>query len=231
MPTDQHLMRKNTQSHSAFFIPRVFGAFLLFSAGAWLAMFSMASTPSMGTLTDTSGPLTYMAGPFFQPNAFGNTIAGECDPDPSDPLVPCDIYRLHVSLPADYTQTNPNERLFVRIDWPVPAARFDLYLWDARNWAGVTSFPSGSPLASSTSNATTFSRWKSRRTRRPTASSSSKSARPCPQARVSPAQSRSARPRRVTERCNHRAMPAASPRASRITFRPMLTARLRPAWA
>ena len=149
-------MKKARVSETGFVCPRMFAAFLLFLAAVSMAALSFASTPSSGTLTDTSGPLTYTAGPFFQPNVFGNSIAGECDPDPSDPLVPCDIYRLHVSLPAGYVQANPNIHLFVRIEWPIPAARFDLYLWDARSWNGVTSFPSGSPLASSVQNATTF---------------------------------------------------------------------------
>src|SRR5216684_231612 len=149
-------MKRNSASENGLISPRVFAAFLLCLAGISLAMVSFASTPSSGTLTDTSGPITYTAGPFFQPNVFGNSIAGECDPDPSDPLVPCDIYRLHVSLPAGYVQANPNKHLFVRVDWPTPAAKFDLYLWDARSWNGVTSFPSGSPLAQSLQNATTF---------------------------------------------------------------------------
>src|SRR5438552_11275798 len=149
-------MKTSPGSESGTVRPRIFAAFLLGAAGAFLAMYSFAATPSSGTLTDTSGPLTYTAGPFFQPNAFGNTIAGECDSDPSDPLLPCDIYQLHVSLPAGYVQANPNQHLFVRIDWSTPAAKFDLYLWDARAWNGVTSFPAGSPLASSTSNATNF---------------------------------------------------------------------------
>jgi hypothetical protein len=52
-------MKKNHPvSESGFFNPRMFGAFLLCSAGAWLAMFSFASTPSSGTLTDTSGPVS-----------------------------------------------------------------------------------------------------------------------------------------------------------------------------
>src|SRR5438309_8171830 len=127
-------MKTSPGSESGLVSPRVFAAFLLGAAGAFLAMYSFAATPSSGTLTDTSGPLNYTAGPFFQPNAFGNTIAGECDPDPSDPLVPCDIYRLHVSLPAGYVQANPNTHLFVRIEWSVPAAVFDLYLWDAKGW-------------------------------------------------------------------------------------------------
>src|SRR2546423_2053376 len=149
-------MNTNRGSQSGAVSPRAFAAFLLCFAAVSMAMLSFASTPSSGTLTDTSGPLTYTAGPFFQPNAFGNTIAGECDPDPSDPLVPCDTYQLHVVLPAGYVQANPDQHLFVRIDWPTPAARFDLYLWDARSWSGVTSFPAGSPIASSTQTATNF---------------------------------------------------------------------------
>src|SRR6266404_3106617 len=149
-------MKKNSGFESGAVNPRAFTAFLLCAASGFLAMLSFASTPSSGTLTDTSGPLTYTAGPFFQPNVFGNTIAGECDPDPSDPLVPCDTYQLHVVFPAGYVQSNPNQHLFVRIDWSTPAAKFDLYLWDARAWNGVTSFPNGSPLASSTGNATNF---------------------------------------------------------------------------
>src|SRR5437764_961354 len=146
-------MKKKSASETGLVNPRVFAAFLLCLAGVSMAMLSFASTPSSGTLTDTSGPLTYTAGPFFQPNVFGNTIAGDCDPDPSDPLVPCDIFRLHVSLPDGYVQANPNKHLFVRIDWSVPAAVFDLYLWDANGW---TAFPSGAPLAQSVQTATTF---------------------------------------------------------------------------
>lgn len=149
-------MRTKTSSHSGIFTIRLVFAVAFGSLGISLGLLSFASTPSSGTLTDTSGPLTYTAGPFFQPNVFGNSIAGECDPDPADALVPCDVYRLHVSLPPSYVQANPNQHLFVRIEWPTPAARFDLYLWDARNWNGVTSFPNGSPLASSTSTATNF---------------------------------------------------------------------------
>lgn len=149
-------MKKKSASDTGLVYPRMLAALLLSLAGVSMALFSFASTPPSGTLTDTSGPLTYTAGPFTQPNPFGNTIAGECNPDPSDPTVPCDVYQLHVVLPADYVKNNPNQHLFVRIDWSTPAARFDLYLWDARSWAGTTSFPSGSPLASSTQTATNF---------------------------------------------------------------------------
>src|SRR5256885_15470207 len=149
-------MKRKNASETGFIRVRLFAAFVLSAAAVSMAMLSFASTPSSGTLTDTSGPLTYTAGPFFQPNAFGNSIAGECDPDPSDPLVPCDTYTLHVVLPPDYVKNNPDRHLFVRIDWSTPAARFDLYLWDARSWAGTTSFPSGNPIASSSQTATNF---------------------------------------------------------------------------
>ncbi len=118
-------------------------------------MFSFAANPPSGTLTDTSAPLTYTAGPFFVPNAFGNTIPGECDPDPAFPLVPCDVYRLTVSLPPDYATTHPNQSVFVRVEWPTEAADFDLYLWDAASWPN-NSFPQGSPIASSVQSATNF---------------------------------------------------------------------------
>jgi hypothetical protein len=44
-------MKKNVVSTSAFFNPRAFGAFLLCAMGAWLAMFSFASTPPTSSIT------------------------------------------------------------------------------------------------------------------------------------------------------------------------------------
>ncbi len=135
--------------------PRFLAAFLLCSAAVLLAMLSFAATPPSGTLTDTSGPLEYTAGPFFEPNAFGNSLAGWCDPDPADPFAPCDVYRLTVTLPDDYATTNPNQSVFVRVEWGTPAADFDLYLWDAGSWP-ESSFPTGSPIAQSRQTATNF---------------------------------------------------------------------------
>src|SRR2546423_67351 len=148
-------MKKDSPDQSGFLRLRVSIATTFLTIGAGLAMFSFAATPPNGTLTDTSGPVTYAAGPFFAPNAFGNSIAGECDPDPTFPLVPCDIFRLTVTLPNDYAQTHPNYSLFVRVDWPTPAADFDLYFWDAINWP-TDSFPSGNPIAQSKQTVTTF---------------------------------------------------------------------------
>ena len=70
-------MKKNQSSESGLFNARLVVAISLTIIGVSLTMMSLASTPSSGTLTDLSGPQTYTAGPFFQPNAFGNSIAGE----------------------------------------------------------------------------------------------------------------------------------------------------------
>ncbi|HYJ05019.1 MAG TPA: hypothetical protein VEX43_07790 [Chthoniobacterales bacterium] len=148
-------MKTRNSQESGAFNPRIFAAFILGSAAVWMAMLSFAATPPSGTLTDSSGPLEYTAGPFFFPNAFGNSIPGECEPDPSFPLVPCDVYRLTVTLPADYATTHPNQSVFVRVEWDTAAADFDLYLWDSTSWPG-SSFPQGTPIAQSKQTATNF---------------------------------------------------------------------------
>ncbi|HWL95217.1 MAG TPA: exo-alpha-sialidase, partial [Phycisphaerae bacterium] len=148
-------MKTRNLKEAGAFNPRIFTAFILGSAAVWMAMFSFAATPPSGALTESSGPLEYTAGPFFVPNAFGNSIPGECDPDPSFPVVPCDVYRLTVTLPADYATTHPNQSVFVRVEWGTAAADFDLYLWDAASWPNP-SFPQGTPVAQSKQTATNF---------------------------------------------------------------------------
>jgi hypothetical protein len=148
-------MKTRLSKETGAFNPRIFASFLLVASAVMLAMFSFAAEPSSGTLTDTSGQIEYTAGPFFAPNAFGNSIAGECDPDPSFPLVPCDVYRLTVTLPADYATTHPNQSVFVRVEWGTAAADFDLYVWDAASWPN-NSFPDGDPIAQSKQTATNF---------------------------------------------------------------------------
>src|SRR5207244_13274470 len=61
-------MKISPSSGSGAVNPRIFAAFLLCAMGATLAMYSFAATPSSGTLTDTSGPLMYDAGPFTTAN-------------------------------------------------------------------------------------------------------------------------------------------------------------------
>src|SRR5213082_3928601 len=109
-------MKKSSGSESAFFNPRIFAAFILCSVGAWLAMFSFASNPSSGTLTDASGPQTYTAGPF---NAANPTPVIEVDrgPECNNPSQPCDDYALTVTLPTGYHAAHPNAAVKVAMSW------------------------------------------------------------------------------------------------------------------
>ena len=61
-------MKKSSGSESGAFNPRIFAAFILGCIGAWLVMFSFASTPSSGTLSEATPVLTYDAGPFVVAN-------------------------------------------------------------------------------------------------------------------------------------------------------------------
>lgn len=148
-------MQKSSSSQAGLFNPRIVIAFVLCMVGASFGWLAFAANPTSGTLTDSSGALNYTAGPFYIPNAFGNSIVGECDPNPSTPLAPCDIYRLTVTLPANYATAHPNQSVFVRVEWGTPAADFDLYIWDSASWT-TDSFPQGSPIAQSVHSATNF---------------------------------------------------------------------------
>src|SRR5438067_12039239 len=97
-------MKKNHPvSESGFFNPRIFGAFLLWSIGVWLAVFSFASTPSSGTLTDACGPVSYTAGPFFVSNP--------------TPVIELD------SGPECGGSSQPGEHCYVTVSWPAGASR------------------------------------------------------------------------------------------------------------
>lgn len=125
-------MKKNhSASKSAFFSPRLFTAFLLFSAGAWLAMLSFASTPSTGTLTNTSGPITYSAGPFFVANPTP-VIELDSGPECGGSAQPCDDFKLTVNLPSGYTTTYPNASVKVTLSWTDSgsgSSDYDLYIY------------------------------------------------------------------------------------------------------
>src|SRR5438874_8254499 len=123
-------MRRNTNSQAAFFNPRIFGAFLLCSVGAWLAMFSFGSTPSSGTLTDTSGPVSYTAGPFFVANPTP-VILVDSGPE-CGASQPCDDFALTVTLPSGYHAANPNASVKVTLSWTDTgsgSSDYDLYIY------------------------------------------------------------------------------------------------------
>src|SRR5205809_6852959 len=124
-------MRKNPASESGLFNPRTLIAFSLCSVGVLLAMFSFASTPSSGTLTDTSGPQTYMAGPFFVANPTP-VIEVDSGPECFGSEQPCDDYALTVTLPSGYAAAHPNAAIKVTMSWTdngSGASDYDLYIY------------------------------------------------------------------------------------------------------
>ena len=124
-------MKKNPASQSGLFNPRVLLAFCLCSVGGLLAMLSFASTPSSGTLTDTSGPVTYTAGPFFVANPTP-VIEVDSGPECNGSLQPCDDYALTVTLPSGYAAAHPNAAIKATMSWTdngSGASDYDLYIY------------------------------------------------------------------------------------------------------
>src|SRR6266404_2380759 len=124
-------MKKNPASQSGLFNPRVLLAFCLCSVGGLLAMFSFASTPSSGTLTDTSGPQTYTAGPFFVVNPTP-VIEVDSGPECFGSEQPCDDYALTVTLPAGYAAAHPNAAIKATLSWADTGSGnsdYDLYIY------------------------------------------------------------------------------------------------------
>ncbi len=113
----------------------------LFSVAALLgtfSFFSFASTPTSGTLTDVSGPMTYTAGPF---NVSNQTPVIELDQGPEchargvpggDQAQPCDDYALTVTLPSGFTAAHPTASIKVTMSWTDAGAGqsdYDLYIY------------------------------------------------------------------------------------------------------
>src|SRR5437899_9348286 len=108
----KNMMQRNLAFQSGAFNPRAFVAFLLYSAAGLLGMLSFAATPPSGTLTDTSGPVTYTAGPFFVANPTP-VIEVDSGPECNNPAQPCDAYALTVTLPSGYAAAHPNAAIKV----------------------------------------------------------------------------------------------------------------------
>jgi PKD domain len=124
-------MKKKDSTQSGIFNPRIFLAFALCSAGAWLAMFSFAADPSSGTLTPDSPVLSYTAGPFFTSNP---TPVPELDvgPECNNPSQPCDDFALTVTLPAGYIAANPNAAVRLTMSWTDTGStqsNYDIYIY------------------------------------------------------------------------------------------------------
>ena len=126
-------MKTNSPFDSGFSLPRALLACTLGCVGLFLVMAAFASTPSTGTLTDTSGPLSYSAGPFNTPNE-SPLGAGQLDVGPRcDNIFPCDNYTLTVNLPSGYHAAHPNAAIKVTMGWTdttgTGKADYDLYIY------------------------------------------------------------------------------------------------------
>src|SRR5579863_8459338 len=108
-----------------------------------------ASTPSSGTLTDISGPVSYSAGPFPLDNP---TPIPEVDsgPECNNPQQPCDEFYLTVTLPAGYSATHPGMQIRFTQSWTdagTGQSDYDLYVYP-----GTVTTLNGSQTAQSESN-------------------------------------------------------------------------------
>src|SRR5215510_5066802 len=80
-----------------------------------------AASPSSGTLTLASGPISYTGGPFVVAN-----VSAQANGTPiCNAALPCDDFTLTVNVPAG---TDATKQVKVTIGWPVSAADFDVYI-------------------------------------------------------------------------------------------------------
>ena len=96
-----------------------------------LSQQSEASTPSNGTLTETSGPQIYSAGPFNVANPTPITMV-DTGPRCNANTNPCDSYNLNVTLPTGYRAAHPNVSMKVTMSWGDTGtgnSDYDLYIY------------------------------------------------------------------------------------------------------
>src|SRR5205085_8092298 len=125
------IMKKNTSAQAGFFHARMIIAAAFIGTAGWIGMLSFASTPPTGTLTDTSGPVSYTAGPF---NLSNPTPVIELDsgPECGSAAQPCDDYALTVTLPSGYHAAHPNAAIKVSMSWTDSGAGqsdYDIYIY------------------------------------------------------------------------------------------------------
>ena len=89
---------------------------------------ALAASPASGTLTDTSGPLSYSAGPFYVSNVTAQaTTTPTCTA-----ATPCDDFALTVALPAGWSASHPTDQVRVTVAFPANGTTdFDFYVLDS----------------------------------------------------------------------------------------------------
>jgi hypothetical protein len=97
---------------------------------------AQAATPTSGSISDTSAPVQWTAGPFAAANISGAAGDVVCAPEL------CDDFQLHVSTPAGYADSH---QLSIKVDWAVAAADFDIYLLDSAGAVVASAASSSDP--------------------------------------------------------------------------------------
>jgi len=141
-------MKKYSTSEAAAFNPRILAAFLLCSAGLWLAMLSFASpNPAAGTLSpanDRQHPLTFTDSSPLAPNPTGEGV-GFSQPNCTVPNT-CSTYTLTLdsslfNAVGGYDPTRNN--IVIQISWPTSTVQYGSFVVDrngnvvAANTAGI----------------------------------------------------------------------------------------------
>ena len=125
-------MQKNPSSESGVFSSRALLAVTLCSLGVWLAALSFGSSPSSGTLSETSDTLTYTAGPFNVANHTPLPEGVDAGPECSNPSQPCDDFALTLILPTGYRAAHPNGSVRITLKWTDAGSGqsdYDLYIY------------------------------------------------------------------------------------------------------
>lgn len=99
-----------------------------------------AAEPAEGTLTDTSGPLSWTAGPFVLPNPTPQLGLVDQEPVCEPDTTTCDIFTLTVTFPDGYSEAHPDDTVEIQVEWDelpasdptgnVSAPDFDVYLYE-----------------------------------------------------------------------------------------------------
>ena len=101
----------------------------------WLPLLLMSAATicwaGAGTITDTSGPIGYDAGPFIGANQ-SPIFQVDTGPRCTDPAFPCDAYELTVTLPPGYASAHPNGAVRLTVSWTDTGSTqsdYDLYVF------------------------------------------------------------------------------------------------------
>ncbi|HEX3227683.1 MAG TPA: sialidase family protein, partial [Pyrinomonadaceae bacterium] len=111
--------RRHTKIHTFLFIFLSIALAVLASTATFQR--GRAASPSSGTLTLASGPLTYTGGPFVVAN-----VSAQANGTPiCNAALPCDDFALTINVLAG---TDTTKQVRVSVGWPVSSADFDVYI-------------------------------------------------------------------------------------------------------